>query len=600
MSDQSRDKKDEAQDSKALWELSEETWLEETWLEGALPEELWTEGSQPEQAQTEGLQPVQAQTEGLQPVQTQTEGLQPVQAQTEGLQPVHSGHKKSRPPAPKKAKRNKTQLIIMIVMIPLAVIMVIMTALVLLHNRWVKKPSLPSAPTPAVSGSVPSATIPSLNPGSSQNPEVSPDPMTTDEVITVEPLAGGERRSEDFFTVLIFGADKTSGLTDTIMVASYDVTNQKATVMSIPRDTLINNAYLDKGNKSINATYKQNGKGETGAAALKTEVSRLIGFVPDFYVTINWELVGQMVEAIGGVYFDVPYHMGYDDPTQNLHIHFEKGYQYLDGEAAMNLVRWRKNNDGIPSGSGGSDLSRLNVQHDFLKAVLKQTLQPQNIIHVPDLIRLFNENVVSDLSVENMLWFGEQAVIGGLGVDDVSFLTMPVRGAGGGRYNGKVCPIADRLLKIINESLNPYVEEVTMRQLDLIQINPGGNTLYSTTGTLRNPASGVYESPNNPATSNPPVDDPEISDPPVDDPEITDPPVDGPEVTDPPEDGPEITNPPEDGPEVTDPPVDGPEATDPPVDSPGPDQTDDPSPEPGPTETGGGGPDDGAWGDTSE
>ena len=409
----------------------------------------------------------------------------------------------------KKATPKKKQQIIMTVMIILAAVMVIATALVLLHNRWFKKPDLPPTPTQSNSGSIPSAVVPSGNPGSGQGP--GPTPGT----VTVEPLAGGERKSKNFFTILIFGMDNNSGLTDTIMVASYDVTNQKATVLSIPRDTLINNRYLDKSNKSINATYKQNNKGEKGAEALKTEVSRLIGFVPDFYVTINWELVGKMVDAVDGVEFDVPWRMKYDDPYQNLHIDLKAGLQTLDGEHAMQLVRWRKNNPGIRGGGDSSDLSRLNVQHNFLKAVLKQTLQPQNIIRVPELIRLFNENVVSDLAVENMLWFGEQAVLGGLGVDDVEFVTMPVYGTENthARYYGKVCAIKDQLLKIINSSLNPYVEDVTMQQLDLIQMSTDGNILSSTTGTLRNPASGVFEYPDDPIESDPAESDPTESDP---------------------------------------------------------------------------------------
>lgn len=399
---------------------------------------------------------------------------------------LECGKEKSSPPLTPEEARAKKEKRIMIIMIVLAVVMVTAAALVLLHNRWFKRPVINADPTPEVSG------------------DETPPPSDT--IDAVAPLVSGERRSKDFFTILIFGADEVSGLTDTIMVASYDVTNQKAAVLSIPRDTLVNNRYLDKANKSINATYKQNGKGEQGVSALKTEVSRLIGFVPDFYVTIDWELVGKMVDAIGGVEFEVPWRMKYDDPTQNLHIDLTPGLQTLDGEHAMQLVRWRKNNYGVSGGGDGSDLSRLRVQHDFLKAVLKQTLKPQNVVHIPELIRLFNENVVSDLAVENMLWFGQQAVLGGLSADDVEFVTMPVYGTAnsGSRYYGKVCPVADQLLTIVNKSLNPYVEDVTMRQLDLIQMSSDGNTLSSTTGTLRNPSSGVYTAFAEPIAPEPP------------------------------------------------------------------------------------------------
>ena len=554
MSKRPRNKTDKAQVDKGPRERPEEPQLEKPQAEEPRSEEPKTEGSR---------------TEGPQSEEPRTEGSRTEEPRSEE-QPKRSKGKTNPPPSPKKAKPEKSQWIIMIVMIVLAVVMVIAAALALLHNRWFKKPPLPPSPGPSASGSVPSSAVPSISPGLD----------TTSGIVTVEPLAGGKRKSEDYFTVLIFGMDESSGLTDTIMVASYDVTNQKATVLSIPRDTLINNRYLDKANKSINATYKQNGKGESGVEALKTEVSRLIGFVPDFYVTINWNLVGQMVEAIGSVEFEVPWRMKYDDPFQNLHIDLMPGLQTLDGEHAMQLVRWRKNNPGVRGGGDGSDLSRLNVQHSFLKAVLKQTLQPQNIIRIPELIRLFNEHVVSDLAVENMLWFGEQAVLGGLNVDDVAFINLPVYATDNrsARYYGRYSPIIDKLLAVVNESVNPYVEDVTLQQLDLIQMSTDGNILSSTTGTLRNPSCGVYEYPDNPTTSDPPEDDPEVTDPPEDDPEVTDPPEDGPEVTDPPENDPEATDPPEDGPG----------------------QTDNPSPETGPTLPDGDGPDDGNWGYTPD
>ena len=594
MSEQSRDKKDKALDNKEPWELPEKRMeqpqTEESQTEEPQAEELQTEESQTEESQTE-----ESQTEEFWTEELWTQELWPEEPHTEKPRTARS---KSKKPLPKRAKPDKKQRIIMIVMIVLAVIMVIAASLALLYKRWVRKPTLPPGPSQSASGSVPSAAVPSINPSTE----------ATSGIVTVQPLTGGERKSKDFYTVLIFGMDTNSGLTDTIMVASYDVTNQKATVMSIPRDTLINNIYLDKANKSINATYKQNGKGENGAAALKAEISQLIGFVPDYYVTINWELVGKMVDAIGGVYFDIPYHMGYDDPTQNLHIHFEAGYQYLDGTAAMSLVRWRKNNDGTYSSGGGGDLSRLNIQHNFLKAVLKQTLQPQNIIHVPELIRLFNENVVSDLAVENMLWFGQEAVLGGLRVEDVQFVTMPVRGSGSGRYNGKVCPIPDQLLTMVNSSLNPYVQDVTLQQLDLIQINPDGNTLFSTTGTLRNPAAGVYTYPTeppDPTESSPGDIGPTEGSPGEIGPAEGSPGEIGPTEGSPGEIGPTEGSPGEIGPaegssgEIG-PAEDDPKATDPAESNPDPAQTDDPPPAPGPTEAGGNGPADGDWGDTPD
>ncbi len=395
--------------------------------------------------------------------------------------------KASQSLSPQEARKQKERLI-MIAMLVLAAVMSVAAAVVVLYSRWVKKPVLPPP------GPGPSAPVESGGP-------LDPSAEPTLGFDAVEPKVGGERKSEDIFTILIFGSDVASGLTDTMMVATYDVTNQKATVMSLPRDTLINSSARPNINaKKLNAVYNVYGQGEDGIQALKTEVSELVGFAPDFYVRIDWELVGEMVDAIGGVWFDNPYHMEYYDPSQNLNIYQPKGYRQIFGDDAMQIVRWRKNNPGVSGGGGGSDIERLKVQHLFLKAVLEQTLQIQNLFRVGQLIDLFNSRVESDLDVEGMLWFAQSAVFGGLKVDDVEFCTMP-HGYSSyyqfGRDWDFVYPAQGELLTVINEKLNPFVEQVTIRQLDLM--SPAGDgSLRSSTGRLADPSLGevpVRETP---------------------------------------------------------------------------------------------------------
>ena len=378
---------------------------------------------------------------------------------------------------PAQAQKRKEK-IIMIVMIVAAVVMVLAAAVVLVYNRWVKKPTLP--PAPGESKQV----------AESADPNADPSPEETLDFDAVQPKVGGARKSRDIYTFLIFGADVTSGLTDTIMIGTYDITNQQATVMSIPRDTLVN---VRSSYKNINGVYNMNGKGEKGVAALKQEVSELVGFTPDYYVKIDWELVGEMVEAIGGVWYDIPHHMDYDDPYQDLHIHFDPGNQFLNGEDAMKVVHWRENNKWSPyyGEGGGSDINRLSNQQNFLKAVLKQTLQIKNVTRIGQLAELFGSRVESDLSVENIFWFAQEAIIGGLQVGDVEFCTMPHVGVYQGRYRYRVYPSQSELLKIINEGLNPFVEQVTIRQLDLIRVSAGGDTLSSSTGRLADPSAAI-------------------------------------------------------------------------------------------------------------
>ena len=452
---------------------------------------------------------------------------------------------------PEEARQKKEKRI-MVIMIVLAVVMVIAAAVVVFYNRWVKKPNLPPGPGPSAS-LAPGETEPPLN------------------IDAVQPKVSGDRKSKEIFTILVFGADVASGLTDTMMLVTYDVTNQRAAVMSLPRDTLIN---VSRWNKNLNAVYTAYEDSAEGIEALKSEVSELVGFTPDYYVKIDWELVGEMVDAIGGVWFDNPYNMRYDDPYQNLFINQPQGNRKLTGDDAMQVVRWRHNgtdpNTGYPypGGGDGSDLCRLQVQQAFLKAVLKQTLQIQNVAKISQLADLFGRRVESDLSVENLFWFGSQAIFGGLGVDDVEFLTMPNIGVYQGAYKNRVYPDQENLLTIINEKLNPYVEEVTIRQLDLIRVSADGNSLSSSTGVLADPSAGYRPASANPSprpSARPSASTPPHSQPPESDPPRQSSPVETapPQQTNPVE-PPSVTQTPSTEPPVVEPPVVDPPVVDPP------------------------------------
>ena len=309
----------------------------------------------------------------------------------------------------------------------------------------------------------------------------------------VRPKAGGERKSKDFYTVLILGRDTGGGgNTDTMLLASYDVTNQKATVMSIPRDTMVN---VPWDVKKINSVYNYYGGGEKGIKALYKEISQLVGFEPDYQVVVEWEAVGAIVEAIGGVYFDVPYNMDYHDQYQDLVIEQEKGYRKLNGDDAMQVIRWRKNDSNSPYGNPQiGDSGRMQIQQDFLKAVIKQLLQLKNVVNPGKLAEVFRENVETDLSFENILWFGKQAVFGGLSLEDVSFMTMPWTGVyvysrtlsaeyGRTMKLDYVVPQANALLDLVNDSPSPFTEKFTLRDLDIMSVNADGS-LASSTGRV--------------------------------------------------------------------------------------------------------------------
>ena len=299
------------------------------------------------------------------------------------------------------------------------------------------------------------------------------------------PHSGGERKGEDYYTVLILGRDTGGGgNTDTMLLASYDVTNQKATVMSIPRDTMVNVPY---DIKRINAVYNYGGGGDEGIQYLYKEISQLVGFEPDYQVVVEWDAVGEIVDAMGGVWFDVPRNMNYDDPYQDLHIHQEKGYRLLSGDDAMQVLRYRHDNDmhyGYPDG----DLGRIKTQQAFLSAMVEQLLKLENVTKIRQFIQVFQDNVETDLSFQNILWFAKKAVFGGLSMENVEFVTMPNKNVSAWSrtyqsYQSYVVPIADELLDLVNNQLSPFTKVFTLSDLDIMSVNSDGS-LSSSTGRV--------------------------------------------------------------------------------------------------------------------
>lgn len=287
----------------------------------------------------------------------------------------------------------------------------------------------------------------------------------TGEEIEVEIPGLSTDRKDGFYTFLLIGQSQETGgsLTDTMMLAAYDTVNQALSVMSLPRDTYV----MRNGSRVLlNSIFTRAGgdKEGKGAAALQAEVAKLTGVTPDFYVVIQWEAFGELVDAIGGVYYEVPRDMDYDDPTQNLHIHIKKGYQPLDGEKAMGVVRFREGANGYVDG----DLGRIRTQQGFMTELVKKCLQPGVILtNLTEYIDIFQRNVTTDLTAGNLAYFAQKAV-GGLKMDNVSFVTLPTKGAG----DAHLVAIPSQIVELVNESFNPYKEDIQLRELDTVTSIP--------------------------------------------------------------------------------------------------------------------------------
>ena len=260
-----------------------------------------------------------------------------------------------------------------------------------------------------------------------------------------------KERKDDFFTILVSGLDDDNGGSDTNILVGFDAKNQAITCVSIPRDTGV---YIHGKSRKINYAYNAGGMEQ-----MRQTVSDALGIPVDFSVEVNLKAFVKLVDEIGGVDFEVPLNMNYDDPYQDLHIHLQKGMQHLNGADALKVVRFRHNNDG--SGYGTEDIGRIGTQQAFLKAVFQKMLaNPQKITAYA---QIFSEYVKTDLAVSELAWFGQEALL--MGMDKLSFSTLP--GVWSDRLNRWVID-QDAALELVNSGLNPYLIDRTLADLHLV------------------------------------------------------------------------------------------------------------------------------------
>ena len=283
--------------------------------------------------------------------------------------------------------------------------------------------------------------------------------------------------------VLLLGVstDTDAELTDTIMVASYDPNTQKANLLSIPRDTFTGkNIKKAVASQKINSLYNIE---KTPEKTLKA-VNELTGLDIKYYVVVKTEALIKLVDAIGGVKFNVPMRMKYTDTSQDLYIDLKEGEQVLDGNKAEQLLRFRHNDyqKGIgqtsyPSEYGDNDFGRMRTQRDFIIATLKQTLKPSNIFKIGQILEIANENVNTNIELSFIKDYVPYAVE--LDTENITSATLPGTTPDISSTNGVSIFVADKTetKKLIQSMFNTDSEEDDVTNTVL---NSTANTVNTT------------------------------------------------------------------------------------------------------------------------
>ena len=282
-----------------------------------------------------------------------------------------------------------------------------------------------------------------------------PDPAEETEDLTQEEqdaaaaaaaaLAAHTERKDQFYTILVSGCDDGNGNSDTNILLAVDAKNGYILGVSIPRDT---KAVWNGKSHKINAAF-----GSGGTEKLAEVIGDQLGIPVDFTVSVDLKGFVALVDAIGGVDFDVPVNMDYEDPYQDLYIHIPAGMQHLSGKEALKVVRFRE-------GYASQDIGRMETQQKFLKAVAQQTLTLSNLDKIPEFANIFNQYVKTDLTLGNLAWLGKEAI--SMGSSAISFSTLP------GEWKSPYIYLdQDAVLELVNQYLNPYVEDRTAEDLNI-------------------------------------------------------------------------------------------------------------------------------------
>lgn len=204
------------------------------------------------------------------------------------------------------------------------------------------------------------------------------------------------------------------GPTDTMLLMRFDPEAEKLKVLSLPRDT---QTYIEgHGLTKINSANAHGGP----ALSAKATSELLEGVGIDRYIRVNVQGVQSLVDALGGVTVFVPQDMKYQDDSQHLYINLKKGKQHLDGNKALQFMRFRYDKLG--------DIGRVQRQQILMRALMEQALSPATVARLPKILDVVKSHIDTNLSVEELValvGFGAQT-----NRSKVQMLMLP------GQFNG--------------------------------------------------------------------------------------------------------------------------------------------------------------------
>ncbi len=289
-----------------------------------------------------------------------------------------------------------------------------------------------------------------VNPGQSGDPEVTPN-------VPDEPVEEPKELKKGFYTILLAGTADSYN-TDTMMLCSIDTQAGTVKLVSINRDTQVD---APISIPKVNGMY-----GWKGPEMMCQKVTELTGIPINDYVVINMRSFIKIIDMIGGVDYNVPFDMIHRDLDPDYDINLPAGQQNLNGKEALQFVRFRSTSE--------NDFGRVNRQKEFLIATMKQVMRKFSVSQIEDYIGIFNENVKTSLTVQEMVWFYLNVVADLDFEEDVSSDTLPYATTGYWKNpNASVATQSyvyldpQQIVDYVNANLNPYTTDLSLDDVNI-------------------------------------------------------------------------------------------------------------------------------------
>lgn len=268
-------------------------------------------------------------------------------------------------------------------------------------------------------------------------------------------IANESSLKDDTYNILLCGVDESHENADTIVLASFDTKAKTLRLLSIPRDTMSNE---ERPIQKINASYSVDYEGNIEQTI--REVEKVTALPIDRYAITTFEGFEEAIDAIGGVEMYVPMDLEYSDPYQDLEINLKEGDQILDGKHALQFVRFR-------SGYATGDIGRIGAQQLFFAALADTFLDKSIVTKVPSLAKVVSENMETDLTISEMIWFFKQAQ--GMSKDSIEMFILP---GTPDYYDGLsyYIPSESGIIELINSKFMKGSKRIGPKDLDLVDI----------------------------------------------------------------------------------------------------------------------------------